>query len=145
MKILIINGPNINLMGIREPDIYGDMKYDEFKQLLNQYHSELEIFQSNSEGIIIDKIHQVIMEKNYKGLIINPGGYTHTSIAIMDALLSLSIPKVEVHLSDVDKRESFRQVSYTTRACDQVISGLHIKGYYQAIDVIKQLDEKKNS
>ena len=123
MKILVINGPNINMLGIREPGIYGKQTFHDLLQLINATASELNIlidqFQSNHEGCIVDKIQEAY--GNYNGIVINPAAYTHTSVAILDALKSVSIPAVEVHISDVDSRESFRQISYAGMACEKTI------------------------
>ena len=114
MKILVINGPNINMLGIREPGIYGKQTYTDLLQLLDQWAGELgleiEKFQSNHEGAIVDKIQAAYQQ--FEGIVINPAAYTHTSVAILDALKSVAIPAVEVHISDVDSREAFRQISY---------------------------------
>ena len=135
MKLLVINGPNINMLGIREPDIYGKKTYLDLRMLIKQTSKELRIpilhFQSNHEGAIVDRIQEAYGV--YDGIIINPGAYTHTSVAILDALKSVSIPAVEVHISDVDSRESFRQISYAGLACEKTIKGQGLDGYRQAI------------
>ena len=138
MKILVINGPNINMLGIREPGIYGKQT---FQDLLNHLDStakelgiELEQYQSNHEGDLVDKIQSAY--GNTDGIVINPAAYTHTSIAILDALKSVAIPAVEVHISDVDAREPFRQVSYTGLACEKTIKGQGLDGYRQAIEYL---------
>ena len=135
MKILVINGPNINMLGIREPDIYGKNTFADLLRLLNRTAAELGIeveqFQSNHEGAIVDKIQWAYGKVD--GIVINPAAYTHTSIAILDALKSVSIPAVEVHISDVDAREPFRLVSYAGLACIKTIKGQGIDGYRQAI------------
>ena len=135
MKILVINGPNINMLGIREPGIYGKQTFSDLLKLLDDTASALEIqidqFQSNHEGSLVDKIQEAY--GLYDGIVINPAAYTHTSVAILDALKSVSIPAVEVHISDVDSRESFRQISYASMACERTIKGLGIDGYRQAI------------
>ena len=138
MKILVINGPNLNMLGIREPQIYGSETYLDLVNLLNRYAEEkkieLEIYQSNHEGDIIDKIQAAYQKKD--GLIINAGGYTHTSIAIMDAVKSVNIPSVEVHISDLKKREDFRQISYLSYVCEKTITGKGLNGYLEAIDYL---------
>ena len=138
MKILVINGPNINMLGIREPGIYGKETFSDLLRLLDTAASELgvtiEQFQSNHEGAIVDKIQQAY--GCYDGIVINPAAYTHTSIAILDALKSVSIPAVEVHISNVDAREAFRQISYAGLACVKTIKGQGLAGYRQAIEYL---------
>lgn len=140
MKILVLNGPNINMLGIREPDIYGRSSYKDLLKLLEdsakQYNVEIEHFQSNHEGALVDKIQAAY--GNADGIVINPAAYTHTSIAILDALKSVGIPAVEVHISDVDAREPFRQISYAGLACIKTIKGQGLDGYRQAIDFLTQ-------
>lgn len=140
MKILVLNGPNINMLGIREPDIYGRSSYNDLLKLLEdsakQYNVEIEHFQSNHEGALVDKIQAAY--GNADGIVINPAAYTHTSIAILDALKSVGIPAVEVHISDVDAREPFRQISYAGLACIKTIKGQGLDGYRQAIDFLTQ-------
>ena len=135
MKILVINGPNINMLGIREPEIYGTQNYQTLLALLDntakEYNITLEQFQSNHEGAIVDKIQAAY--GNTDGIVINPAAYTHTSVAILDALKSVAIPAVEVHISDVDSREAFRQVSYAGLACEKTIKGQGLDGYRQAV------------
>jgi 3-dehydroquinate dehydratase-2 len=135
MTILVINGPNINMLGIREPGIYGTESFQALLALLSETENKTGVtihqFQSNHEGAIVDKIQQAY--GNYDGIVINPAAYTHTSIAILDALKAVSIPAVEVHISDVKNREAFRQISYAGMACEKTISGMGIAGYYQAI------------
>lgn len=135
MKILVLNGPNINMLGIREPGIYGKQSFQDLLSLLEQTADEAGIFveqyQSNHEGDLVDKIQAAF--GNTDGIVINPAAYTHTSIAILDALKSVGLPAVEVHISDVDARESFRQVSYVGLACEKTIKGQGIDGYRQAI------------
>ena len=144
MKILVINGPNINMLGTREPDIYGKESYDDLLHLLVQWADEycidVEQYQSNHEGAIVDKIQQAL--GNTDGIVINPAAYTHTSIAILDALKAVCIPAVEVHISDVGNRESFRQFSYTGLACELTISGQGLDGYRQAIEFLVQKHQK---
>ncbi len=135
MKILVLNGPNINLLGIREPDIYGRETYAALLSLLSscamEYGVEVEHFQSNHEGALVDKIQQAY--GCFDGIIINPAAYTHTSIAILDALKAVSIPAVEVHISDISAREDFRRISYTGLYCEKQITGCGIDGYRQAM------------
>lgn len=139
MKILVINGPNINMLGVREPEIYGKEDFCALLSLLentaNLLGIEIDQFQSNHEGAIIDQIQQAY--SNYDALIINPAAYTHTSIAILDALKAVSLPCVEVHISNIEQREEFRRISYTSLACEKVIAGLGIDGYRQAIYYLK--------
>ena len=135
MKILVINGPNINMLGIREPNIYGKQSFSDLLNLLNtaavQLDIEIDQYQSNHEGCIVDKIQDALGK--YQGIVINPAAYTHTSVAILDALKAVAIPAVEVHISDVDSRESFRQISYTGMYCEKTIKGHGLDGYYMAI------------
>lgn len=137
MKLLVINGPNLNLLGVREPSVYGTDTYEDLcnflKECVLNKDVELEIYQSNHEGAIIDKIHEAYYKKT-NGIIINPGAYTHTSIAIMDAIKSVMIPTLEVHLSDITKREEFRKVSYIGLACEKRIMGKGFLGYQEAIE-----------
>jgi len=138
MHILVINCPNINMLGIREPDIYGKNTYADLCRLITDYAAEkniaVELFQSNHEGEIVDKIQQAYGKAD--GIIINPAAYTHTSVAILDALKSVGIPAVEVHISDVTKREAFRQISYAGMACEKSFIGLGFDGYLRAIDYL---------
>ena len=140
MKILVINGPNINMLGIREPEIYGKQSFTALLQLLQDTAAELNItidqYQSNHEGCIVDKIQAALAV--YDGIVINPAAYTHTSIAILDALKAVSIPAVEVHISDVSQREAFRQVSYAGMACEKHIIGHGLDGYREAIIYLKE-------
>lgn len=135
MKILVINGPNLNMLGIREPDIYGRQTFSDLLALLRQagadYGVEVEQFQSNHEGAIVDAIQRAY--GTCDGIVINPAAYTHTSIAILDALKAVALPAVEVHISQVDAREPFRQVSYPGLACVKTIIGQGLDGYRQAI------------
>ena len=135
MKILVINGPNINMLGIREPDIYGKESFSDLLTLLDktaaEYGISIEQYQSNHEGCLVDKIQSAFGSVN--GIVINPAAYTHTSVAILDALKAVAIPAVEVHISDVDTRESFRQISYTGMYCEKTIKGKGLDGYRQAI------------
>ena len=140
MKILVLNGPNINMLGIREPGVYGKSSYQDLLALLDQTAAEenLEVvhYQSNHEGCLVDQIQQAYGV--YDGIVINPAAYTHTSIAILDALKAVSIPAVEVHISDVDNREAFRQISYAGLACVHTIKGHGIAGYREAILYLKE-------
>ena len=135
MKILVLNGPNINMLGIREPGIYGTKTFQDLLALLEKTGEELGIeteqFQSNHEGALVDRIQEAY--GNTDGIVINPAAYTHTSVAILDALKSVGIPAVEVHISDVDAREAFRQISYAGLACEKTIKGQGLDGYRQAI------------
>ena len=133
MKLIIINGPNLNLIGIRNKEIYGDQSFEDyFEQLQKEFEGiELEYFQSNSEGSLIDKLHEVGF--SYDGIILNAGAYSHTSIAIGDAIESISTTVLEVHISNVFSRERFRRHSYLTKNCKGIISGLGLNGYGLAI------------
>ena len=141
MKILVLNGPNINMLGIREPGVYGSESFADLLALLNRTEKEegieIEQFQSNYEGCLVDKIQAAYGE--FDGIVINPAAYTHTSIAILDALKAVGIPAVEVHISDVSKREDFRQISYAGLACCKTIMGHGIEGYREAILYLKVL------
>lgn len=136
MKILVINGPNINMLGIREKNIYGSETFDTLIDTCIQTGEylgvEIECYQSNHEGDLVDKIQEAYQKVD--GIVINPGAYTHTSIALLDALKAVSIPAVEVHISKVEERESFRQISYIREACYKTITGQGIKGYAMAIE-----------
>ena len=140
MKILVINGPNINMLGIREPGIYGKQTFADLLALIEQTAREeglsIEQFQSNHEGCIVDKIQESYGKVD--GIVINPAAYTHTSVAILDALKSVSIPAVEVHISNVDAREAFRQISYPGMYCEKTIKGQGLDGYRQAILYLKE-------
>lgn len=140
MKLLVINGPNLNMLGKREPEIYGKETYADLvafiEKTAKEEHVDVEVFQSNSEGDIVTKIQEAYGEKD--GIIINPAAYTHTSVAILDALKSVSLPAVEVHISDVTKREDFRQVSYARLACVKTYMGLGFEGYRQALLYLKE-------
>ena len=135
MKFLVINGPNLNLLGLREPDIYGKQDYAALCDLVRTTCADegikVDIFQSNHEGAIVDAIQAAYGKID--GIVINPAAYTHTSIAILDALKAVGIPAVEVHISDVSQREDFRQISYAGRACIKTYMGLGLEGYRQAI------------
>ena len=139
MKILVINGPNINMLGIREPNIYGKQTFSDLLALLEDAGKELSVtvdqYQSNHEGAIVDKIQEAYGV--YDGIVINPAAYTHTSVAILDALKSVAIPAVEVHISDVDSREEFRRHSYPGLYCEKTIKGQGLDGYRQAIAYLK--------
>ena len=140
MKILVINGPNINMLGIREPEVYGKQSFSELLRLLQLWAKELNIqveqFQSNHEGALVDAIQQAYFDK-VEGIVINPAAYTHTSVALLDAVKSVSIPTVEVHISKVEQREDFRQVSFIRQACIATITGQGTDGYLQAIDKLE--------
>lgn len=140
MKILVINGPNLNMLGIREPDIYGKADYASLCALINRHANErgieAEIYQSNHEGSLVDKIQSAYGV--FDGIVINPAAYTHTSVALLDALKAVGIPTVEVHISDVSKREDFRQISYVRSACIATISGHGFDGYTEAIDLLAE-------
>ena len=135
MKILIINGPNLNMLGVREPEIYGDRNYAALCDLIEtsagESGVEAEIFQSNHEGAIVDKIQEAY--GRIDGIVINPAAYTHTSVAILDALKAVAIPAVEVHISDVSSREDFRRISYAGMACEKTYAGFGFEGYRMAI------------
>ena len=135
MKLLVLNGPNINMLGVREPGIYGTQTFSDLLRLLEDAGKELgvevEQYQSNHEGCLVDKIQQALGHAD--GIVINPAAYTHTSVAILDALKAVSIPAVEVHISDVDSREAFRQVSYPGMYCEKTIKGHGLEGYAMAM------------
>ena len=140
MKFLIINGPNINMLGIREPDIYGKSTYSDLVKMIEGHCFDIgvgcELFQSNHEGAIVDKIQDAYGK--FDGIVINPAAYTHTSIAILDALKSVGIPTVEVHISKVSEREKFRQISFVSYYAIQTIQGMGFDGYIKAIDLLKK-------
>ncbi len=144
MKILVINGPNINMLGIREPDIYGKARYSDLLALIDETAREtgldIEKFQSNHEGAIVDRIQESYGRVD--GIVINPAAYTHTSVAILDALKAVSIPAVEVHISDVDSSEDFRQISYPGLYCEKTIKGHGLHGYREAILYLQEKYEK---
>lgn len=139
MKFLILNGPNLNLLGLREPALYGSGTYGDLVALVKQTARELgveaECFQSNHEGVLVDKIQEA--RGVFDGIVFNPAAYTHTSVALLDALLAVGIPTVEVHISDVTKREAFRQVSYVRQACIHTFMGLGLSGYAEAMKYLK--------
>ena len=138
MKILVIHGPNLNILGEREPGVYGSETFEKLNSDIMAHAEELgvecEIYQSNHEGAIIDRLHEA--RKDCAGVVLNAGAYTHYSYAIRDALASITVPKVEIHISDIIKREEFRKVSVTAPVCDKQIYGQGLKGYLQAIDFI---------
>lgn len=140
MKILVINGPNINMLGIREPGIYGTQNFNDLLSLLSQTAEELQVeieqYQSNHEGDLVDKIQSALHTAD--AIVINPAAYTHTSIAILDALKAVGLPAVEVHISDLDNREDFRQISYAGLACVKTIKGQGLDGYRQAVEYLKE-------
>lgn len=141
MKILIINGPNLNLLGVREPGVYGSVSMDDYLDALcADYHDvEIEYFQSNHEGQIIDRLHDVGFDSDYKGVALNAGAYTHTSLAIADAIRAIELPVVEVHISNVHSREEIRHRSLIAPACKGVIAGFGLDSYRLAIEAIKEL------
>ena len=139
MKILVLNGPNLNMLGIREPDIYGASTYDDLISMIEDHCAdkgiEVKCLQSNHEGDLVDYIQQAYFDK-VDGIVINPGAYTHTSVALLDALKAVQIPAVEVHISKVNERESFRQISYVSYYCSKTITGKGFDGYIEAIDFL---------
>ena len=139
MKILVMNGPNLNMLGIREKNIYGAETYEDLKALVEKTFAEQgvegEIYQSNHEGALVDRIQQAYFDGT-DAIVINPAAYTHTSIAILDALKAVSLPAVEVHISDVKEREDFRQISYAGKACEKTIMGKGFAGYVEAIEYL---------
>ncbi len=137
MKLLIINGPNLNLLGLREPDIYGKQDYKTLCAMIEDACKDIdfEIYQSNHEGDIVDKIQQSF--NNTDGIVINPAAYTHTSVAILDALKAVGIPTVEVHISDINSREEFRKFSYISLYAEKQIAGHGLNGYIEAIEYLK--------
>ena len=136
MKLLVINGPNLNMLGIREPDIYGKQNYETLVKMIEKKAGELgvgvSVYQSNHEGCIVDEIQKAY--GNFDGIVINPAAYTHTSVAIPDALKAVGIPTVEVHISDINSREEFRRHSYTSCACVLTIAGKGFDGYLEAME-----------
>lgn len=143
MKILVINGPNLNMLGIREPEIYGKATYQDLVELVKDAASKLNVevafFQSNHEGDLVDKIQEAYGV--YDGIVMNPAAYTHTSVALLDALKTVGIPTVEVHISDVSKREDFRQVSYVRQAAIGTVMGLGFDGYVKAMEMLVSRSE----
>lgn len=143
MKFLVINGPNLNMLGIREPDIYGNRTYDDLvattREAAMDIGVETEFYQSNHEGDLVDKIQEAYF-RHFDGIVINPGAYTHTSVALLDAVKATMLPTVEVHISDVDNRDDFRKVSYIRKACIATVSGRGFDGYTEALKIlIKEL------
>lgn len=147
MKILVLNGPNINFLGIREPHIYGNQTYNDLIEKIKIYAEkkcvEVSFFQSNHEGALIDAIQQAYFDK-IDGIVFNPAGYTHTSVAILDALKAVSIPTVEVHISKVEDRDSFRQISYIREIAIKTITGKGFDGYLEAVDTLINQNESNN-
>ena len=139
MKLLVLNGPNLNMLGIREPEVYGSGTYASLVHMIEDYAHErgfeVECFQSNHEGALVDKIQQAYFN-GVDGIVFNPGAYTHSSIALLDALKAVAIPCVEVHISDLSKREEFRQISYIRPACKASVVGRGLAGYIDAIDIL---------
>ena len=144
MHILVINGPNMNMLGIRQPEIYGSATYDDLKAMIAgeaaQLGAEVSFFQSNHEGALVEAIQQAYFD-GVEGIVINPAAYTHTSVALLDAVKAVSIPTVEVHLSKVEQREDFRQVSYIRQACIGTVTGLGTDGYLRAVDKLEEYYE----
>lgn len=142
MKIYLLNGPNLNMLGIREPDKYGSQSYATLLEMVRKHCDKLGIelvaYQSNHEGDLVDKIQEAYFE-GADGIVINPGAYTHTSIALLDAVKAVSIPTVEVHISKVEERENFRQVSFVRAACVKTITGHGLQGYIEAIDFLWEM------
>lgn len=145
MKILVLNGPNLNMLGIREKNIYGNETYDDLVHLIEQTAKDndiqVEVYQSNHEGALVDRIQEAYFDGT-EGIVINPAAYTHTSVAILDALKAVNLPGVEVHLSDVSQREDFRQISYAGKACVKTIMGKGSLGYKEAMLFLKKEKEK---
>jgi 3-dehydroquinate dehydratase type II len=139
MKILVLNGPNLNMLGIREPEIYGKETYEDLKKLIleNANGIEIEFYQSNHEGYLVDAIQKAYFD-GVDGIIFNPGAYTHTSIALLDALKSTNLPCVEVHISDPDARDEFRKQSFIRAACKKTVKGEGLKGYVSALEFLKE-------
>lgn len=141
MRILVLNGPNLNMLGVREPDIYGKRTYTDLINMIQEHCDskgiEVTFKQSNHEGDLVDFIQQAYFER-MDGIVINPGAYTHTSVALLDALKAVSIPTVEVHISDVDSREEFRQISYVSRIAVKTIKGHGFDGYIEAVDFLSE-------
>lgn len=140
MKILVINGPNLNLLGLREPAIYGKTTYRELVRLVKRHAKALGVqvrcYQSNSEGALVDAVQRAY--RRYDGIVINPGAYTHTSIALLDAVKAVGIPTVEVHISDPDLREDFRKTSYIRQAAVATVKGKGVEGYSEAISLLRE-------
>ncbi|KXL53351.1 3-dehydroquinate dehydratase [Anaerotignum neopropionicum] len=146
MKILVLNGPNLNMLGIREKNIYGNDTYEDLVNLVQKIakenHIEVEVYQSNHEGALVDRIQQAYFDGT-EGIVINPAAYTHTSVAILDALKAVSLPAVEVHLSDVSQREDFRQISYAGKACVKTIMGKGFLGYQEGMLFLLEMADRK--
>ena len=141
MKILVLNGPNMNMLGIRQPEIYGRATYQDLVDMIqaeaDRMGVEVSFFQSNHEGALVDAIHQAYFDK-VDGIVINPAAYTHTSVAILDALKAVSLPAVEVHLTDVNAREDFRRISYARLACETTFAGYGFDGYRMAMEYLAE-------
>ena len=146
MKLLVINGPNLNMLGIREPSLYGAGTYDALCDKIRNYCLEkgisVDFYQSNHEGELVDKIQEAYFE-GADGIVINPGAYTHTSIALLDAVKTVKLPTVEVHISRIEEREAFRQVSYIREACVMTITGHGLDGYTEAVEHLYSLNNTK--
>ena len=144
MKILVMNGPNLNMLGIREPGVYGTENYAELCRKIRTFADahgiEVELYQSNHEGDLVDKIQEAYGTAD--GIVLNPGAYTHTSVALLDAVKAVAVPTVEVHISDVSAREAFRQISYVRAACIATISGHGLQGYIEAMELLMEEAEK---
>ena len=142
MKLLILNGPNLNLLGIREPEIYGNQTYQDLCKLAEDHAQEigveLEIRQSNHEGVLVDWIQEA--RGRFDGIVLNPAAYTHSSVALLDAVLAAGVPTVEVHITDPERREPFRRISYVRQACAAAIAGHGVSGYLEAMDYLKSLN-----
>ena len=147
MKLYIINGPNLNMLGIREPDKYGTVNYDSLVEMISAHCKSLNIipvfYQSNHEGDLVDKIQEAYFE-GASGIVINPGAYTHTSIALLDAVKATTLPCIEIHISKVEEREAFRQISYIREACIKTITGHGVNGYIEAVDALIDYLNNKN-
>ncbi len=145
MKLLVLNGPNINMLGIREPSIYGSDTYADLCHMIEAHAkkigAEVKLYQSNHEGCLVDEIQAAYGQ--FDGIVINPAAYTHTSVALLDALKAVGIPTVEVHISDVSKREDFRQVSYVRAYCCKTIAGHGFRGYLEAMDLLAEMAANK--
>lgn len=147
MKVLIINGPNLNMLGVREPEIYGSATYDDLLAVIRDgargLGMETDFFQSNHEGALVDEIQRAYGV--YDGIVINPAAYTHTSVALLDALKAVGIPTVEVHISDVAKREDFRQISYVRKGCIATVMGEGFDGYVHALRILRENAGERDS
>ncbi len=139
MKIWVLNGPNLNLLGVREPSVYGNESYDDLVRLITEYAGKRDIevrcLQTNQEGVLVDWIQEAYRQ-GVDGIVLNPAAYTHTSVALLDAVKAVGIPTVEVHISDTEKREAFRRISYVRDACVKTIMGKGFQGYLEAIDFL---------